>query len=543
MKRKLVLFISALLLIAGLFIFGCNEDNGNKGPGIITYTAAANNGKLHKETTTIVTLTFSKLVARNTLKTEHVTIQNGTGEISSFDLLNANADTRNLRNMVVEKEGTIIITINYEGIDPAPREVMVYKKLGFVEDSSITINDVIKVAGDKTAGNKITFARYDGEPTAIIPPRTREPITVINPAQPAFSETLVVFDPPLNLKTTDYVELRWIDMVWEGFCDTGQYDFENESTVPPSSQDPNHYTNTRYDLHNVQFYLEMTTKNDDIVRFNRLSETNTSTRAKQPVRFMLSHIVTGASHPGCVAWDTGHEIVSIKLVAHNMQLRTPHNGQWVSIKPEGAFDNQGNPILDEDGIQESDGARNPIIQDTYIISLAIDSSKPPPRITLYDRASGGWNTDIIKNPKMGIDNNVFNEPCGEAVCTDTLRHSRSAVDPKGLLVGDGLPSRIIWDPINISVPSGSTPYAFVNARVTATGLSWHGNGVISTPITGDPHIRMNFNPGGGNGNSVWSIPFEHPSYGGEIFIWERFSGIFVQGNGDGEIQLDILYIE
>ena len=532
MKRRwLLLPVALLLVITGFFVFGCKEEDGDSGKkpngpvvppedNFTQYTAEANNGRLHKENTTIVTLTFDKLVPRNTLATEHVTVIEGTGKISSFDLLNANADTRNLRNMIVEKEGTIIITIDYEGIDPNPREVMVYKKLGYTADSSVTINDIVNI-GERTAGQNITFARYDGDPMAIIPPRTREPISGISATSPAFSEVLVNFNPPLDLRTTDYVELRWIDMVWEGFKDDGMYDFENESTTPATTNDPNAYTNTRFDLHNVQFLLDMTTTTGARVRFQRISETNTSTRAKQPVKFERSHIQTGS---GNTAWDDGHQISSITLIASGMQLRSPHNGHWPGITAD----------------------RNPVIDDTYIISLAIDANKPPPRKTLYDRDNGGWNTDLIKNPKMGMEDFVFKAPCGEAVCTNPLEHSRDAADPKGLNVMDGRPSRIIWDPIDISVPAGATPYSFVRAQVQASGLSWHGNGVISTPVDippADSFIRMNFNPGGGNGNSAWGIPFEHPSYGAVEFLYDRFSGIFVQGNGDGQIQLNILYIE
>jgi len=537
MKKKWLLLPAVLLLTAGLFIFGCNEDNGN-GPDVITYTAAANNGKLHKENTTIITLTFSKLVGRGTLTTEHVTIRDGTGRISNYELLNANADTRNLRNIVVEVEGTVIISVNYKGIDPAPKEVMVYKKLGYVKDDSITVNDVIKVAGDKIAGEKITFARYDGEPTAIIPPRTTEPITGISPESPAFYEELVIFDPPLDLRTTNFVEFRWVDMVWEGFDDDGEYNFEAPSTVPPTNNDRNPYNDTRYDLHNVQFYLDMTTVGNDTIRFGKTSETNTSTKAKQPVRFEKNNI-TGSG----TQWDEGHQIKSISLMVHAMQLRSPHNGHWPPIKGETTVTDP------ETGVERIDGARNPVIEDTYILSLSIDFKKPPPSIVLYDRENGGWNATYIKNPKMGMDNYVFDEPCGEAVCSAPLTHSRSAADPKGLLVRDSIPSRIIWDPIDISVPEGNTPYSYIRASVAATSLSWYGFGVISsTRETGMPLkaddvvIRMNFNPGGSGGNTVWNIPFEHVSYA-EDFYWERFCGLFVQGNDDGEIQLNILRIE
>jgi len=571
MKRKWLLLLTALLLVASLFVFGCNEDNGNsvnngktpvdpnnpvepnnpgepgepeptKDPNLIYFTAEPNNGRLHKEDTSIITLTFDTLIPRNTVLASHVTIEKVTGEIETFAMVNANADTRNLSSIVVKKEGTIKITINYPNeigstkkkISSAPVEVMVYKKLGMEPDDSVTINDIVTYEGAKVKGENITFARYDGEPAAVIQPRVTTPVTGVNAASPAFTATLVEFDPPLDLITTEFVEFRWIDMVWQGFKDNGEYDFANPSTASGSPP----YTGTRYDLHKVGFYLDLITENNERIRLSVESETEkNNNKSKQPVRFeKATHILTTA---GNSAWADGHKIKRIDLTAHNIQLRSPNNQNWPSLKADtmGTDPDTGESII-------TDGARNPIIEETYILKLAIDFNKPPPRRILYNREGGGWDPSIT-NPKMGMSDEVFKAICSCPVgeCTNPLTHARSAADPKGLLVMDGMPSRFIWDPIDISVPAGATPYSMIRATVTATGLGWSGYGVISIPVAGgDPQIRMDFNSGV-NGNSAWNIPFESPAYGTAPFNWEKFSGIFVQGNADGEIQLNLLYIE
>ena len=282
---------------------GCKDDNENvngEKTGGITFTASPQNGTLHKVNTTLVQLAFSESVNRDGITLSDLTITDGTGKVNATNLNNTSGPNRAL-TVVVEKEGTINIQINRSGFSTNTVSVTVYKKLGFEDDPAISITDVVKIGGTPVKGEEITFGRYDGDPVAVIPPVTNDPVTVVNPAFPALSETLATFNPPLDLTNAPGRQLRWFDMRWEGFGHSWEFEEESGNAT---------YTGKNYNLHNVQFYLDLITTEDERIRFNRLSETNTTTGAKNPVRFLAGNIIDGDEN---TAWGDGHQIKEIRL--------------------------------------------------------------------------------------------------------------------------------------------------------------------------------------------------------------------------------------
>jgi len=383
-------------------------------------------------------------------------------------------------------EGDIKIKITKAGISSKEQTVTVFKKLGYVPDNTVRIGDIVKF-GTPTlpSDTTITFARNDGDPIAILPPRTTEPITTISATNPAFERVIATFATPVDLTTiTNTRDFRWFDMVWDGFGK--EYEFEQESTSGS-------YTGKRFDLHNVQFQLELTTTEGNTIRFQATSETNTTTGEKNPLRFLKSNIVAPTATNGLTAWGNGHMIKAITLRASGMQLRSPQNNAWPAI---GA-------------------ARNPVIQDTYISSLTVDTQPPPTPKVLYN-TTAGWIADI-KNPKTGTGDPAANDPSASASIVVSAQ--------------DGSQKIIYWDPIDITVP---VPYATIVVTTTSAGsaVSWFGWGSISltataTGVYDDAQRTKNMHWDGIASGGVMRIPLR-PT--GDTFNEKKFIGFFFQTN-------------
>ena len=480
------MFTVALFLITGLLMTGCKNDDDDvkkNPPGVdtskdLTFTATAQNGTLHKANTTLIALVFSDSVPRDGLGLADFTITDGTGSITAVSINNTTGPNRAL-TIVVEKEGTINLKINRSGFSSDVVTVEVFKKLGFEEDLSVSIIDVVKIGGTPVKGGEITFARYDGDPIAVIPPVTYDPVTLVSPAAPALSETLATFDPPLDLRNGPGGQLRWFDMVWEGFGHS--WEFENESGNAS-------YTGRNYNLHNVQFYLDLITTNDERIRFNRLSETNTTSGAKNPVQFSISNVLYNAANPaGNSPWDEGHQIKEIRLTVHSVQLRSPTNNAWPSLSSD----------------------RNCNFDDLWLVSLSAEIATPPPTIVLYENET--WHS-MIQNPKWGHGDAAFGVNANDATIIPSIPAS------------DGTPNRIVWDPIDVTV-TDSAPYSTL--VVTFTGASgWYGYGSISLR-NDEPVVNMNWS---GGGNPAQIALDSAALYENNYFNKEQFIGFFIQGN-------------
>jgi len=484
MKKKWIVFTITLLLAAGFIFTGCPTDSADKpdpdpnpGGGGADYSITASNGVSHKANTTIIQFNFGDYsVPRNGLLIDDITITGGTGSFDMVTLTNSPGPTRML-NISVKAEGDVNLKITKEGISNAVKTVTVFKKLGFQEDNSVVIGDIVKIGGTPVKGVNVTFGSYDGDPVAVLPPVTYEPVTAVNLTNFALEQVLATFDPPLDLVTDVSIgkEFRWFDMVWEGFGD--KWIFENESTSGT-------ITSKEWHLHNVQFYLDLKNTAGDRIRFQKTSETNTSTGEKNPVSFLKSNVISGT---GNTPWGEGHLITEIKLSILSVQLRDPSNKSW--------------PTLSVD--------RNCNFDDTWVSSLTAVTILPPPSKVLYT-AADGWN-EIIKNPKYGYDDTVNNNATGGIVFSNPQ---------------DGVQNSVRWDPIDISV-TGTGPYTSIIVDTTPASFPWYGFGSVSMDEAGEIYKNMNW-----AGSGSIQIPLSSvASYGSSNFFNEKeFVGFFVQGN-------------
>jgi len=465
------------------------------------WTVTQSGGVEHKEDTIQLNFAFTKngasyTIPRDGILLEDITITDGTGSITpnttyTSPLSTSEGPTRFLYIKVLT-QGTVTIKINLAGISDEEQTVMVYKKTGFQPDPSVTIDDVVKM-GTPTAGPNISFASNDGDPIAILPPRTNDPITTISATNYAFEQVLATFDPPLDLRTTPERDFRWFDMVWDGFGDQefdGKgWDFETETTA---TSNEGTYTGTRWDLHNVAFQLDLITTTGATVRFQKTSETNTTTGDKKPVQFLKTNIVTTG---GYTAWGEGHQITQIILRASGMQLRDPYNKVWAAISAQ----------------------RNPVIGDTWISLLAVDARLPPSPYALY--GSSGWAAEI-SNPKYSF----------AEIGLDETSATGGFEELGGV---NGEQKIVYWDPIDITVrptAEGRSEYSAIAIEYTGSNLNWFGYGTLSmstNPDYTDPIKGQAFDGGASFiVNNVIRLPLS--GYGDAEFNPEQFVGFFLQ---------------
>jgi len=494
MKKNWIVLLVALLLAIGLVFLGCPGEGPNTGdpddpkkpddPVLNDFVLVANNGVLNKESTTIVLVTFETSVPSGVLTIADFTVSNDTGEVENVTLVGAAGPNRQLRLGNVIKQGNIKVKIDKEGFTEEEKTVFVFKKLGFVEDDTVTIGEVVRLGGTPTLPDDtlITFARNDGDPIAILPPRTYDKIS--NNTLPLLEHVIAQFDPPLDLRTEAGVrEFRSLELTWDGFGTT--WEFETPSGG-------GNYTGTVWDLHKVMFQIDFTTSADLRVRFSTYeSETNTTTGEKVPAK--IENIASGA---GNTAWGAGHQIKEITLRVVNMQFRSPSNNAWMSMTP-GTLDSETGVYV---------GARNPDFVDMWVSGLTIDTTPAPLPLILYTTA-GGWN-EIIINPKWGH---------GDDIDTD---------------ISDGIPpipsldqrqNGFRWDPIDITT-TGTGPYSRI-VFVHSPSLGWYGYGSKSLNAAGDLIKQQQF--GGATGGQV---PLESAGYSPRGFNFEKFVGFFFQGN-------------
>jgi len=489
-KKRWIVFPVALAIITGLMIFGCkSDDSGEKKAKDADYTLDRGDGTENKADTTLITLRFTKngadfVVPVNGLVLADISAVPGTtGEITLVNLSNSEGPTRVLTVNVV-KQGEVKIKVSKKGFVAAEKTVIVYKKLGFQEDNSVTIANVVNLGKTPTAGSSLSFARYDGDPVAVLTPDSTSPITSISAGSPAFEHVLATFSPPLDL--TDNADnangkLLWFDMVWEGFG--GEYTFANESTAGT-------YTGTRYDLHNVVFQLVLTASDSTTIIFQQTSETQSdppNPNIKKPVRFALPDQNDD--------WGTGHEIVEIALLVTGMQLRNPTNnmGAWCAINSD----------------------RNPVIEDTYISSLTMFFAPPPPPLVLY-KEGDGWDAKI-ENPKW-----QYGDPVD---ASDNDASSEIVFDE----AQDGRKNVIYWNPIDITqIDTAQYSSIFVSH---SGGVWWAGAGTLWLDEGTDVYNDDN------RGSVAWGEASSYGSGGDTLFIpisnnlnKEKFIGIWIQTN-------------
>jgi len=479
MKKNYLMFQVVLILITGFMLFSCDNElinGGTTGSGVIDYTLRTQNGVLHKQNTTIVVFEFNQNVLRNQILLSDVVITGGTAGITMISLQNSPGYTRML-TITVQEEGSLTLKINKAGFIAEERTTPVYKKLGLLPDNTVNIGDIVKLGGTPEAGPNVTYARYDGDPVAILAPLSYEPFTSVTDSNYALDEVLVTFNPPLDLVTNTEIgkEFRWFDMIWEGFAD--RWEFENESTSGS-------ITSKEWVLHQVHFQLDLTTSTGNRVRFWRTSETNTTTGDKNPVRFLPSNIQSG---PENTSWGNGHLITEIKLTVRGIQLRSPSNNAWPTINEE----------------------RNANFEDMWIVSLSAYTVLPPPVKVLYS-TTDGWHSDI-SNPRWGYDDTVNNNAT-TGVAFD---------DPR-----DGIQNSVRWNPIDITV-TGSGPYTTIVVSTTQSAFPWYGYGSVSLNQDDEMVKNMNF-----SGSGPFRIPLSSVAdYGvSNYFNPEKFIGFFIQGN-------------
>jgi hypothetical protein len=484
MLKKWLMISAVLLLAAGLIMTGCNDDddkgknNGNDS-NAIDFSLSTLGGVLNKENTGSILFTFTAPVARHELLNEHITITGGTGSITLGNLSNSPGPTRSMPITVLE-QGTVMIKITKEGITTAEKTVTVFKKLGFQEDNTVTIDEVVKF-GTPTEGPNITFARYDGDPIAVIPPVTKEPVTSITDTSPALDQVLATFDPPLDLTTKGSAEFRWFDMVWEGFGSAWTFDEESAGGA--------NYTGRDYVLHNVQFQLDLITTNDERVRFRVINELSTTVAGlKRPVRFALSNIQGDTDgQTGNSPWGTGHQIKEIRLTVRGVQLRSPPNNAWPAVNAQ----------------------RNANFDDMWIVSLTADIAEPPPPLVIYNSATG-WMSGI-ENPRWGHD--------------DTIANDATSLVDVNIPSADGRQNGIRWDPIDIRNPGGAQYTSLIVELVTEGSIVWFGFGTTHLTATGNEVKNQAFGGGTISGNTLI-----FPLGGDDGWNAERFTGFFVQFN-------------
>jgi len=469
----------------------------------IHWTVVQSGGVEHKQDTEQLILAFTfddvpHTIVRGGISIDDISITAGTGSITPVarDPLSYSPGPSRFLTITVENQGTVTIQINKEGFSDKEQTVMVYKKTGYQTDPSVSIADVVRFGTPALPENSlITFARNDGDPIAILPPRTTDPITAISAASPAFEHVIATFATPVDLTTTSSRDFRWIDMIWDGFGK--EWDFETESTYGA-------YTGTRYDLHNVIFQLDLTTTTGARVRLQKLSETNTSNGDKKPVQFLKSDIITGE---GNTAWGDGHHITAITLRASGMQLRSPGNTAWPAIGT----------------------TRNPIIEDTWISSLTVDARVPSVPYVLYNSTTR-W-VNVIENPQWCLGDELYRGGGEDAT-----------VLPEW--TGEENEQKVVyWDPINITLRStlaGTAPYSMLVISYTGTGSpsigSWFGYGTISGIPTDDMvGIKQQAFDGspGMVSNGVIRLPLTGAVYNPNNFDPKQFSGFFLQWDTGG----------
>ena len=484
MKKLTVLFVVLLAAALMLIMPGCDDgttDGGN--PAVADYTVKASNGVLHKVNTTIILFDFGAYsVPRNELLLADLEITGGTGSIDMTNLSNSPGPTRML-TVVVNEEGSITLRISRNGISAAEKTVDVYKKLGYQEDDTVVIGDIVKF-GTPAADPNVSFAQYDGDPIAVLSPATLEPVSSISAASPIINHVLAEFSEPVDLTdaTLGAAKLRWFDLSWDNFGSS--WEFENESGNST-------YTGKNWDLHKVRFQLDL--YNDEAtpqrIRFQADSGTNTSTGEKSPIRFTQNDIQTGS---GNTAWGAGHKITRVELRVVWVQLRSPQNNAWVEISTD----------------------RNPNFVDMYIRYLTMDIAQPPEPKILYSSATG-WASEI-KNPKWGYEDADITPPANSAA------HPIPAIPAQ-----DGRQNTISWDPIDITTTSTAPYSTIVVTTSTPASWPWYGYGAIS--YNGDTRAKnMDYDSGG--------VFFDGSMYlsmtvgGTGAFYPGKFAGFFIQGN-------------
>jgi hypothetical protein len=486
--KKWIVFPVALALITGLMLTGCGGDDPpppGQNPAANGYTVRAGDGTLHKQDTSYILFTFDSTVGRGGLLLEDIEVTDGTGSITAVDLTDSPGPTRSM-GITVEGEGNVKIKITKEGFSSAEKTVEVYKKLGFQAATDVAMSDIVKF-GAPAAATGITFARFDGDPMAIVPPATRTATANVTTAAPAIDQEIATFSTPADLtEIAGTRELRWFDMVWDGFG----YSWKNTS-------DEDRF------LHQITFQLDLTNEDDQRIRLEKKIEFDV-TSGKMPVRFIKADIQTGI---GNTAWGTGHKIKAIALRVIQIQLRNEGNTAWTTP-------NTANPAE---------------FTDLYLISLDVDTQPPSTPKVLYSSTGGGWDS-MITNPKWGYGDAAFTE----AGVNDgtTLPQFNGLNDQQKI---------VYFDPIDLTALADKAPYTTLVVTHTGGAMGyWNGLGIISVnpawvEIADDGRVKLQ--SFGGSGGSPQRLPLDTGPYDGaasaKYFNPETFMGFMLQWNGTG----------
>ena len=498
MMKKLFVFPVVLFLMAGLILTGCDDTGNNSNPNneptgdLVDYTVIAATGILNTEDTTLLRFAFTKKgenysIPGGGLAMSDITVTDDTGSINMVSLSTAAGPNRQL-TITVNEQGNVKVKITKAGITAEEKTVEVFKKLGFVDNPDAEINEVVTF-GLPTEGPNITFASNDGKTIAILPPRTSEPVSSMSAASPGLEQVLATFDPPVSLVDAA-IKFRWFDMVWDNFGTS--WDFEAG----------------KFYLHQVHFQLDLTTSDDKTVRFQKMSETNTTNGEKNPVRFELANVIAPSDTNGLTAWGTGHQVKAITLRVYNVQLRNDGNSAWPSISD----------------------VRAPTFDDMWISSLSAEMSIPPVPKVLYS-VEDGW-LSTVKKPSSSW------EEVGQSPVQDLT------VEPVTLASGgDGVQLIVYWDPIDIRSPD-TEPYTNIIVRFTGGSPGWYGYGSIWMD---GAYSRKNqqFNGNGGTPANGFRIPLTGSVYNMDNpnYFPEKFMGFFVQFNAVFTITITEIRLE
>ena len=443
MKKKWLFIPVALLMITGLMLAGCEDgstpDNKNPIDTGISYTVTQRGGILNKQDTTIIDFVFTSTIARGGLEVSDLTFTDGTGKIIPGTMNDTASPTRTL-NITVETQGTVKVKIKKAGISAAERTVEVYKKLGYVEDSTVGIGDVVKF-GTPAKGPNISFARFDGDPIAELPPVSREPISSMNAANPAVNQVLATFSPAVDLTDKSDGQFRWFDMAWDGY---GASWTSGETLLF---------------LHKITFQLELTTDASATVLFQKEVQVTSNGMDKPVVRFYLADIPSTST-----AWGTGHKISQIAVKVIGMEYTTGSSYPGISTYPV-------------------------TLNDTWVISLTADTRMPPPPKMLYN--SAGFSSDI-SNPKLGFGDDFLDN--AEAITTIPQFFGK-----------DNEQKIIFWYPLDITAPAQYAPYSTLIVNATVGNMYWHGYGTTSVNDNDEIIRQMNFSGAGIKARTVLEL--------------------------------------
>ena len=154
MKSKVFIF-GLLSLILVFFLVGCDLfDSPEPPPAAPASWTAASDGVSNVTTSTKITLEFNKAV---TLEADNITLTNDIGEVTKGSLTKEGEDDRKwVLAITVNKQGSVKIKIEADGVENTEKPVTVYKQVevqepdpdpDIIDELALTISNVTSITG------------------------------------------------------------------------------------------------------------------------------------------------------------------------------------------------------------------------------------------------------------------------------------------------------------------------------------------------------------------------------------------------------------